>query len=199
MLVAGGDPNATVIGTVIQELDASKNVIFQWRSWDYIPFTDTYFDMTAHRVDLIHMNDITIDNDGNIIASMRHLSSIIKINRETGNIMWFLGGKQNDFTFINQHPENAPTYFSYQHDATILPNGNITRFDNGNQHPTQYSRGVEYELDQQNKTATLIWEFRHNPDIYAGAWLVERLPNGNTIIGWGIANGPDIPTFTEVD
>ncbi len=174
-------------------------MIFQWRSWDYIPFTDTYFDMTAHRVDLIHMNDITIDNDGNIIASMRHLSSIIKINRETGNIMWFLGGKQNDFTFINEHPENAPTYFSYQHDATILPNGNITLFDNGNQHPTQYSRGVEYELDQQNKTATLVWEFRHNPDIYAGAMgSAERLPNGNTIIGWGIANGPDIPTFTEV-
>ncbi len=199
-VVPDGNPDAIVTGVVVQELDASKNVVFQWRSWDYLPITASYFDLASLNVDLIHANALAIDNDGNILVSMRHLSSIVKINRQTGNIMWVLGGKLNDFTFINEHAENAPTYFSYQHDVSVLPNGDITLFDNGNQHSPNYSRGVEYKLDEQNKTATLVWEYRHTPDIYAFAMgSVERLPNGNTIIGWGIASATNgIPTFTEV-
>jgi hypothetical protein len=201
-IVPGGSPSASVTGLVVQELDASKNVIFQWRSWDYLPITDSYFDLTSQNVDLIHPNALAIDLDGNILVSMRHLSSIVKINRETGDVMWILGGKQNEFSFINEHSENAPTYFSYQHDVSVLPNGNITLFDNGEQHSPNYSRGVEYKLDEQNKTATLVWEYRHLPaDIYASAMgSVERLPNGYTIIGWGQASGGSgIPVFTEVN
>jgi hypothetical protein len=198
-IISGGNPDAMVTGLVVQELDASKNVIFQWRSWDYIPITDSYFDLTQANVDLIHANSLALDNDGNILVSMRHLSSIVKINRETGDVMWMLGGKQNDFTFINEHKSNAPTYFSYQHDISILPDGNITLFDNGEQHSPNYSRGVEYALDELNKTATLVWEYRHTPDIYASSMgSVERLPNGNTIVGWGQASGGSIPVFTEV-
>jgi hypothetical protein len=199
-IVPGGSPNATVTGIVIQELDASKNVIFQWRSWDYIPITDSYFDLTSQNVDLIHANALAIDTDGNILVSMRHLSSIVKINRATGEVMWIFGGKQNQFTFLNEHPSNSPTYFSYQHDVSVLPDGNLTLFDNGNQHSPNYSRGVEYKLDVQNKTATLVWEYRHTPDIYASAMgSVQRLPNGNTIIGWGQASSESgVPVFAEV-
>ncbi len=196
----GGDSNSTVIGAVIQELDASKNVIFQWRSWDYLPITDSYKNLTQNTVDLIHANALETDQNGNIYFSMRYLSSIIKIDRQTGNIIWFLGGKQNQFTFVNEHQENAPTYFSYQHDINFLPNGDLTLFDNGNQHSPKYSRAVEYKLNEQNKTATLIWEYRHKPDIYASAMgSVQRLENGNTLIGWGQATyNNKVPAFTEV-
>ena len=195
----GGDPNATVLGCILQELDASKNVIFQWRSWDYIPITDSYADLTGKIVDYFHQNAVDVDHDGNYLLSSRTLSQILKIDRNTGNIIWKLGGKVNDFTFINEHEENSPTYFSYQHDIAVLPNGNITLFDNGSQHPTHYSRAVEYKLDEANKTAELIWEYRHSPDIFTAAMgSVQRLPNGNTIIGWGSASRPGIPAVTEV-
>lgn len=195
----GGDTNATVIGTVIQELDVSKNVVFQWRSWDYIPITDSYIDLTTNTVDLIHANAISVDLDGNIVLSMRHLSSIIKIDRQTGNIKWFLGGKENQFTFLNENSSNAPDYFSYQHDVRIWPDGNMTLFDNGNQHSPNYSRAVEYKLDEQNKTADMVWEYRHNPDIYSFAMgSVQRLSNGNTLICWGYAGFTGSPIFTEI-
>ncbi len=199
-VVEGGDPNATVIGGIIQEVDDSGNVVFQWRSWDYIPITDSYEDLTTSTVDYLHMNAIDRDNDGNILASFRHLSQVIKINRQTGDVMWKLGGKENQFTFINEHESNAPNYFSYQHDVKRLANGDITLFDNGNQHSPPYSRAVEYQLNEQNKTATLVWEYRHNPDIYAFAMgTVQRLSNGNTLIGWGIASATNgSPVFTEV-
>ena len=196
----GGDPNAIVLGCILQELDASKNVIFQWRSWDYIPLTDSYYDLTTKTVDYFHQNAVDVDLDGNFLLSSRNLSQIIKIDRNTGNIIWKLGGKENEFSFINEHEENSPTYFSYQHDIAVLPNGNITLFDNGNQHPTPYSRAVEYKLDRVDKTAELVWEYRHSPDIFTSAMgSVQRLSDGNTIICWGSAGSTaGNPTVTEV-
>jgi hypothetical protein len=114
--------------------------------------------------------------------------------------MWKLGGKSNQFTFVGDHPELAPTYFSYQHDARRLPNGNISLFDNGTQHTPQYSRGVEYQLDEQARSATMVWEYRHVPDYYVGIQGgMQTLPNGNRVIGWGSAANDGAPGVTEVD
>ena len=72
-------------------------------------------------------------------------------------------------------------------------------FDNGNLHTTQVSRACEYKLDQVNKTATLVWQYHNTPEIYTFAMgSVERLPNGNTLIGWG-ANTTSSVAATEVD
>ncbi len=198
-VVPGGNPNATVTAVVVQEIDASQNVVFQWRSMDYLPITGSYFDLTQQTIDLTHANALAVAGDGNILLSLRHYSSVVKIDRETGDVVWILGGKGNQFTFMNEHASNAPTYFSYQHDIDVLPNGNLTLFDNGNQHSPEYSRGVEYSLDEKNMIATMVWEYRHTPDVYASAMgSVERLPNGNTLIGWGQATGTGIPALTEV-
>ena len=198
-IVRGGNPAASVMGTLVQEFDLSKNVVFQWSSFDYQPITDTYEDTLAATIDYSHANNVELDNDGNILLSNRHMSEITKIDRNTGEIIWRLGGKRNQFTFLNEHPENSPFYFSYQHHIKRLPNGNVTLFDNGNQRKLQYSRAIEYRLDEVNKTATLVWEYRHVPDIYASAQgSVQRLPNGNTLIGWGDAGIQGKPSVTEV-
>ncbi len=202
-LVEGGQPDAKVTGSIIQELDNDKNVIFQWRSWDYIPITDSYNDLTKSNFDYIHINAMYLDNDGNILLSCRGTSDIVKISRNTGEIIWRLGGKHNDFVFINEHPENAPRYFKYQHHIRRLPNGHITLFDNGINRSDKergYSRAVEYELDEMNKTATLVWEYRHSPDIAAiSGGKVQRLSNGNTLITWGGATRDGSPVSTEVN
>lgn len=91
------------------------------------------------------------------------MDEITKINRQTGEIIWRLGGKNNQFTFINN-----TTGFSHQHAIRRLPNENITLFDNRNFPSLQFSSAVEYELDEQNKNATLLWEYRNTSDIYGG-------------------------------
>jgi hypothetical protein len=190
-VVLGGNPSATVLGLIIQELDREKNVVFQWRSWDHFKITDaTHEDLLASTIDYVHGNALELDNDGNIFLSSRYLDEITKINRETGEIMWRMGGKNNQFTFIND-----PIGFSHQHAIRRLPNGDITLFDNGNFHSPSFSRAVEYQLDEQDKTVTLVWQFRNTPDNYGLAMgYVQRLYNGNTLIGWGTSN----PTLTEV-
>jgi hypothetical protein len=112
------------------------------------------------------------------------MDEITKINRATGDIIWRLGGRNNQFTFLNDSIR-----FSHQHDIRRLPNGNITMFDNGNFHTPPFSRAVEYRLDEQQRTTELVWEFRNTPAIYTFATgNVQRLPNGNTLISWGTTN-----------
>jgi hypothetical protein len=73
-LVPFGDSTATVIGNIIQELDADKNVVFEWRSWDHFQVTDaTHENLTASVIDYEHANALDVDHDGNILLSSRHM------------------------------------------------------------------------------------------------------------------------------
>jgi hypothetical protein len=182
-VVPGGNTAATVTGLVIQELDANRNLVFQWRSWDYFNITDSYSDLLSSVVDYVHGNSLDADTDSTLILSSRNMNEVTKINRLTGQIIWRLGGKNNEFTF-----ENDPRQFAGQHSAIKLKNGNLTLFDNGLGLDPQYSRGIEYEMDEINKKVKLVHEYRHVPDVFANiSGNLQRLDNGNTFIFWGPA------------
>lgn len=203
-LVDGGSPHAKITGSIIQELDANRDVIYQWSCWDHIPILDTYKNVTKSGFDYIHVNSVELDHDGNIILSCRETSEIIKISRQTSETIWRWGGKNNDFTILGDHAENAPRYFKLTHSVRRLPNGNITIFDNGadkNDKERKYSRAVEYEMDTVNMETTMVWEFRHDPDILAlSGGTVRRLSNGNTQINWGGAvRDAGAPAYTEAN
>jgi hypothetical protein len=191
--VSGGDTGAVVGETVIQEFTPAGELIFQWRAWDNFDVRDVEWqDIRSHSFKFPHMNAIDIDDDGHIVLSSRHLSEVTKIDRDTGEILWRLGGAHNEFTFVNDPLKG----FRCQHAVRALGRGHYTMFDNGNLRTPAVSRGVEYQVDPRGKTATLVWQFRQKPDIYAYQFgNVQRLSNGNTLIGWG--KGP-FPKLTEV-
>src|SRR6266850_1487736 len=192
LIAPGGRVGARVIGLILQELDQQKNVVFQWRSWDHFQITDMWDQTLLARsvVDYAHGNSIDADPHGNLIISSRHMSEVTKISRSTGEILWRMGGRNNQFTFVND-----PIPISYQHDAKLLPNGHLTLFDNGNYHVPQFSRAVEYAIDETGRTATLVWQYRLQPDVFGRlVGSVQRLPNGNTLICWGATS----PSATEV-
>jgi hypothetical protein len=180
-IVSGGNPEAAVTGLIIQELDADKNVIFEWRSWDHFAFTDSEVSLTSQTIDLIHGNGLAIDSDGNLLLSSRNLNEVTKISLHSGAIMWRLGGKNSTFRFTNDEG------FQYQHNVAVLPDGDITLFDNhGTDTAPTTSRAVEYRLDLNNKTATLVWDYVHIPAVFTDYMGdTERLADGNTVIGWG--------------
>jgi outer membrane protein assembly factor BamB len=190
-IVEGGHPQAEVIGSVIQELDASGNLVFQWRTRDFFDILDTNVDLTGRRIRYSHVNAIEVDHDGHIMISSRHMSEITKIDRDTGQIIWRMGGNRNEFTLVGD-----TLWYSRQHDIRRIDNGNVTIYDNGNLNDPRESRSLEYELDEENLVATRVWEYRNDPPIYAGAQgSSRRLPGGNTLIGWGNCRYADI---TEV-
>lgn len=190
-VVPGGNPAATVVGAVIQELDENKNVVFQWRSWDHFQITDaTHEDLTAAHIDYVHANALELDTDGNILLSSRHMDEITKIDHTTGDILWRMGGKNNQFKFVGD-----PDGYSHQHAIRRLANGHLILFDNGNFHTPQYSRAVEYQVDEDAKIVQLAWQYRNNPDTYGLAMgFAQRLDDGCTLVSWGLTS----PALTQV-
>ncbi len=193
----GGWPNAKVAQTVVQELDQDKNVVFQWRSGDHYAFEDTKFPrLTGSAFDPIHVNSIIMDTDGNLILTSNGLSEATKISRETGEIIWRLGGKNNMFEWIGDNAE----FSNGLHNISRLPNGHIMFFDNYHPASGAPARSVEYDLDEVAMTAELVWHYTPEPLIKAHRrGSSQRLPNGNTIIGWGSASDDDSLAVTEVN
>jgi hypothetical protein len=198
------EPDGTgQVDSVIQHVDASGHELFRWTS-------DGLQDESAARVpsggapwDYAHINSIQVLPDGDVVASFRHLSAVLRIattahdGYQPGDIVWRLGGRKSDFTFVDD-PYGGPCA---QHTATQLANGNVLVFDDGSgllagdlcvdpadpdgpPHDRPQSRVAEYALDTSDGTATLVWSYTP-----AGwySWFMgsaRRLDNGDTLIGW---------------
>ena len=186
---------------IIQEFDNNDNLIFEWDAMDYLSIFDyPDLNLTNPEITFMHGNSIEIDFDNNLILSNRTSNEVFKIDRQTGDIIWIMGGPLNEFRFDND-PLGG---FNKQHDVRRIANGNITMFDNGTQHNPMVSRAVEYELDEINKTATLVWSYTHPDSIVAMSMgSVQRLPNQNTLINWGFFFETEImgmgALITEID
>jgi hypothetical protein len=182
----GGANGVLLAGHQLVRLRSDGSTEFEWNAWDHLSFEewiearpgpDDFFGR-----DFDHPNSLAFDRDGNYIVSFRQLAQVMKIDAETGDILWRLGGVKSDFSF----PDDPLGGFSAQHSATILADGNLLLYDNGTSHQPQESRAVEYALDLTNRTARLVWQFRHQPPLYTAAvGSVQRLENGNTLVGYG--------------
>lgn len=196
-VVSGGLTNAQIIDGALQEFDASGNLLFEWDALDHYAITDldAQVSLLGAQIDFTHFNSMEPDTDGNIIISARNFDEVTKVDHATGKIIWRFGGKNNQFTFLND-----PLGFSRQHDVRRIANGDLTMFDNGVFHPVAASNMVEYKLDEKNMTATLVRRFTHNNTIYSEAeGSVQELPNGNFLIGWGNVSKPALTEITPDD
>jgi len=189
-----GSATTKVIGDILIEIDKNRNIVFRWSSFDHIPHTEAYeeYGYYANGYDYTHSNAIAEDYDGNFLVSFRHLNSIFKIDRTSGNIIWRLGGKFNNFTFIND------IGFSGQHDIRSYPDGSYSTFDNAAT-TTNECRAIRYLIDTMNWTATKIWEHKPNPPFPAllmGNYQIT--PDSNHLINYGTTRRP-YPTFNFFD
>jgi hypothetical protein len=180
----GGTGSLVVQDAVLQELSPSGEVLFQWNSWGVLPYDQSLY---PSETDYAHVNSMELANDGNWLVSVRGFSQVIKIDRASGQIAWRLGGMANEFVFLDD-PFNG---FCGQHTVSQLPSGNFLIFDNGDYcYPENPERGrvtrvVEYEIDELLKTAKLVWSYQRPSTVSAAQGSAQRLPNGNTFIGWG--------------
>jgi len=196
--VTGGNPNALLIGHDIERWDADGNLVWAWRSHDHIdqlPYTGITNPgaLVLPEIEYLHVNSFDLTPDGDVLVSARRLSCIFKIDYETGNVEWILGGGPlNQFEFTGNAGEH-PLSFNSQHDARMLEDGTITVFDNGTQHQSPRAFTREYVIDLENMEAELTWYYTHPTDIFSAGALgsFRHLPDGNRLIGWG-GQGPSV-------
>ena len=172
-----------------QEVDvASGELLLNWRSDKQpIPFSasrrlPTPGDPTTPW-DYFHMNSINIDpSDGNLIISSRNLWQVYKVQRQTGKLMWRMGGIGSDFEIDRR------AHYAFQHHVTPHANSVYTIFDNeaGPPDVASQSRGLVIKVDEKRRKVHFMREYHHDPAVLSDALgSVQPLAGGEMFIGWG--------------
>ena len=204
-----GEPYGTaedVEDSVIQVVTPDSQEVFLWNSWDHMALEDC----TQHRFpdDYSHINSLQVV-DGDIVASFRGCSKVLRIDGTSGEVIWRLGRSNLSTEEWERRNIGPPPLkivgdpygeFCGQHAARLLDNGHLILFDNGVQcleDPRtgetervgdQFSRVVEYAIDlEQGEAIFQRHVFLHgnmNHLSYAMG-QADPLDNGNWLITWG--------------
>ncbi|WP_218020991.1 aryl-sulfate sulfotransferase [Nocardia crassostreae] len=113
--VPGTEADGVVWADVIKEVAADGTSLWEWRAFEHLDPAE--FGLQSHywREHWPLINSVFPLDDDTVIASLRSVSAVIRIDRATGKVTPLL-----DRATIAQ-----------QHHATALDNGRILVFDNG--------------------------------------------------------------------
>ena len=179
----GGEVGTRTAGHQLLRQTPEGKIDFFWNARDHFGAEDWIEPRgNAEYEDFDHPNSLDIDQDGHYIVSMRSFGAVLKLNAKTGELLWQLGGRQNQFEIIGDPLDG----FSAQHTAYMTGADTLLILDNGPRHDPQQSRAVEYRLDTEAMSATMIWEFRPEGVFSPVVSSAERLQNGHTLVGFGI-------------
>ena len=189
----GGPSHGVALSGVVQEIDiASGRVLFEWSSIEHVPVTDTYIPFAggtkAAPFDYLHINSIAIAPDGDLIISARNTSTVYKVSRPSGNVVWRLGGKRSSFSM------GPGATFWYQHHARPQGENALSIFDDGASPAREtQSRAILLNLDTGTMRATLTRSYVHPARLLAAnQGSMQVLDNGRVFVGWG-----NLPYFSE--
>ncbi|KAH7355250.1 ASST-domain-containing protein [Rhexocercosporidium sp. MPI-PUGE-AT-0058] len=186
-----------------QEIDIETNeLLFEWKATDHISMKDVYSSPSMKdghgkskedAFDFFHINSVDKTESGDYIVSARYMLAVICISGKTGELLWQLGGKNNNFKDLD-HALN----FAWQHHVTWQGNNTLSLFDNHANTvlhaPSKHSKGMIIHLDMEKMTASLVHKYVH-PDkiLNVSQGSVQIIPeSGNVLVGFG-----NSPTYVE--
>ena len=176
----------------IQEVSLDGTRKFHWNGWDHLKLRpDCRF---INKRDYSHLNSLQQLADGDIIASFRNCAKIVRIDRETGNIEWQLGGtaparrSHTEFLEIVNDPSGE---FCGQHHATLTESNTVVLFDNGvhclgpRKNEYAFTRVVEYDISSGTAAVFRRHYVRPRKQGYSNAGGgVDVLDSGHWLISW---------------
>jgi Arylsulfotransferase (ASST) len=180
-----GAPHGAIVDTAIQEIDMKTGLVrWEWHSLDHIGASESEVQVPTDTTpwDYFHLNSIDPEPDGKILISGRSTWAGYQLEGGSGKVLWRLGGTRSSFKM------GPGTETAWQHDGRILPNGEITFFDNGSNPPIhRQSRAMGITLDLKTHEARLASAFTHpNPPLLAASQgNMQTLADGNTVVGYG--------------
>ena len=174
-MIQGGRPGSEANGRIwadyLVELTKDGKKVWEWRTWEHLDPGEYPIPLIQNeRSEWTHGNAIAEMADGNLLVSFRNISTVVKIDRKSGRVVWKLG---------------APA-LSGQHAPVSLPNGNILIFDNG---PTRLDQTFPSSrvIEVNPATNEIVWKYQDANRFYSDRISnAQRLPNGNTLINEGM-------------
>lgn len=189
------DPEGSlfVAGDRISEVTPEGEKVWEWSSLAHLdpqrrregfndalpPIIDPVTGMAGK--DWTHGNGMFYDpSDDSIIVSLRHQDWLVKIDHETGDVIWRLG-EEGDFTL------ESGDWFYHQHSPEVQADGSILLYDNGNANPNLaeefwFSRAMQISLDETNMTARIEWEDDAEDFLSEAMGDADRMPGGHILV-----------------
>jgi hypothetical protein len=203
--------------SIFQRIDVDTgDLTFSWSPIEHVDLSEGFVLPNSTEVvgsglspespwDYFHLNSIEENpEDGHYMLSARHVNTVFKIDGETGEIIWRLGGSLSDFEF------EEGLNFSSQHDARFMSSNAsaeiISLFDNasnGFQRTADRSTGMILLLDHNaNPPSVRLLKSFPSPDdaplsnSQGNMQVLNRddWDNSHVFIGWG-----NNPYITEHD
>lgn len=167
-------------GKVVKRRDLID--VLDTKRFGYMALSGFWKDKYNSRIDDLsrdwsHANALVyLPEEDAIIVSFRHLDCIMKLDWQTKKILWILGEPTGWGAAWQEYllqPVGDLEWPYHQHSPQLTPHGTLMVYDNGNyrarpfDEPTSaannYSRVVEYEIDEDAMTVEQVWEYRGSP------------------------------------
>ncbi|CUM53134.1 uncharacterized protein AC631_05550 [Debaryomyces fabryi] len=200
-----------IVDAIFQEIDINTGeVLFEWSSLEHISPDESVLPIVQGQAgsgynssdawDYFHINSVDKDENGDYLLSARDAASLYKIDGNTGEVIWKLGGLPGITSSDFKADKNLT--FSFQHHARYLSTSEdgtkqlISFYDNS-AHGTENKNGrvVKYnehssgkiiEVDTKNWNAKLLFN-GISPDklLSKSQGSTQVLANGNVLVNWG--------------
>jgi hypothetical protein len=190
--VESGTRDGVILDNAVQEIDVRTGLVrWEWHSLDHVAVSEseTAAPTTSAPWDWFHVNSVDVEPGGDLLISARNTWAAYQLEGGSGDVLWRLGGNRSSFAM------GPGTKTAWQHDARMLPSGEVTMFDDGSNPPVHsQSRGVRIALDLRRRTARLAAAYLHPapPLLAASQGNMQTLPDGNVVINYG-----GIPQISE--
>ncbi len=199
----GATDNSAYLAVLYVQEVKDGEVLWEFCSQDYEQFlyatTEvTWSASTDACYDYMHYNSMYIDNDDNLLLSCRHINSILKVSRETGELIWILGGTEDQFGLTDDQ------LFSKQHSIIVTEDGSYMLFNNNNDAVglgiDEYSSIIRLKVDETTMEVTEYLEY--DTDFlsnYMGA--IRELDADAGIYLWSVGGSytGEIPEYSMVE
>ena len=170
-----------VMADTVVQITPDGEQVWSWNTFEHLdPFRlgyDTFWSYWWVRgfdqyMDWTHANGLSYDeNDDSILVSLRNQSAILKIDRQTKTIKWILGRHDGWPENLRERlltPVGDLLWPGYQHNPRMTHAGTVIMFDNRahggamafeERLPVHrnFSRGVEFEVDEETMTVRQVW------------------------------------------
>lgn len=171
---------AVVVADVIVRFDEDGTILNEVNLFDVLDtgrvsydgfggYWNRFYTEWPETFDWTHANGVVIDPaDDAYIVTLKHQNAIVKIT-QAGEVVWILAPPYNweeplaSKVLTPQGPEFSYSY--HIHAPEVTDDGTLMIFDNhkyGTSPPTppletNYSRGIEYRIDETNMTVEQVW------------------------------------------
>ena len=168
----GSEADGGVIwGDYLREVNPAGQTVWEWHMHSDLEIEQHPLHIMSTRKEFAHCNSCAELPDGNLLLSFRRISTVMIVEKSSKKVKWY----------------KANNEWGQQHDAEMLPNGNILLFANGIHVP----RGVFHSrvIELNTNSGKEVWSYQGSPTWsffspnISGA---QRLGSGNTLICEGL-------------